>query len=95
MTQKELAKQINPELYPEVVSAGSLPQAVDKVLADIASPLRVTTMPSIIPLALAVVRGETRFSQMYVAAHERFFIFDFGLTESRTARELLPILRRP
>ena len=77
MPQKELAKQINHDLYPEVVSAGSLTQAVDQALADIASPLRVTAMPSIIPLALAVVRGETRFSQMYVAAHERLFMFDF------------------
>ena len=77
MTQKELAKQINPDLYPEVVSAGGLPQAVDKALTDIGSPLRVATMPNIIPLALAVVRGETRFSQMYVAAHQRLFMFDF------------------
>lgn len=77
MAPIELAKQINGDLYPEVLAAGSLPAAVNKVLVDIGSPLQSSAEIALIPLPLARVEDGSRFSQMYMAAHERLFTFDF------------------
>jgi hypothetical protein len=71
----ELAKQINADLYPEISAAGSLSNALGQALADIGSPLQCASEMNFIPLAR--VEGGSRFCQMYIAAHERLFIFDF------------------
>ncbi|HSL54377.1 MAG TPA: DUF6193 family natural product biosynthesis protein [Pyrinomonadaceae bacterium] len=71
----ELAKGINVDLYPDVAAAGSLCDALGKALAELGSPLHATAQINFIPFARA--EGGSRFCQMYIAAHERLFIFDF------------------
>lgn len=75
MTYQELSKEVNGELYPDVVGAGGLPAALGNALADLSSPLRVSTVENFIPHAR--VESGSRFSQMHMAARERLFIFDF------------------
>lgn len=75
MTSHELSKEIKPEMYPDIVAAGSLSNALAKAFADLGSPLQPE---SPIPfLVYARTEGGSRFCQMYIAAHERLFIFDF------------------
>ena len=75
MTYRELAKQIDDNLYPEVSAAGSLANALGKALAEIGSPLEASAPVNF--LQIARVEGGSRFCQMYIAAHERLFTFDF------------------
>jgi hypothetical protein len=75
MTYQELAKQINDDLYPDVCAAGGLSNALGQALADIGSPLQVAAEINFI--AYARVEGGPRFCQMYIAAYERLFLFDF------------------
>lgn len=75
MTYQELAKQVNGTLYPDVAAAGTLSNALDRALADLGSELRVAgELPFLVYARVA--RG-SRQCQMYIAAHERLFIFDF------------------
>lgn len=71
----ELAKGINVDLYPEVGAAGDLSNALGKALADVGSPLQAAAQINFIPFART--ESGSRFCQMYIAAHERLFIFDF------------------
>ena len=71
----ELGKEINVELYPEVAAAGSLSNALDQALAAVGSPLHPNAEVNFIPMA-RTAEG-SRFCQMYIAAHERLFMFDF------------------
>src|SRR6185369_837825 len=71
----EPGKEINVELYPEVAAAGSLSNALDQALAAVGSPLHPNAEVNFIPMA-RTAEG-SRFSQMYIAAHERLFMFDF------------------
>lgn len=75
MTYRELAKQIDADLYPEVSAAGSLANALGQALLKIGSPLEATSTVPFLPFAR--VGGESRFCQMYVVARERLFSFDF------------------
>ena len=76
MTDRELAKQINENLYPEVTASGSLSNALARALAEIGSPLTASVTINFIPLAR--VAGGSRFCQMCIAAHERLFMSDFS-----------------
>jgi hypothetical protein len=71
----ELGKQINVDLYPELGAAGSLSNALDQALADVGSRLHAIAEVNFIPCARAA--EGSRFCQMYIAAHERLFMFDF------------------
>lgn len=79
----ELGKH-NFDLYPEVVAAGSLSNALDQALSEIGSSLHATAEVNFIPFARAA--EGSRFCQMYIAAHKHLFIFDFwaeGVTYGR------------
>lgn len=76
MAVLELSKEIREDLYPDILAAGDLSKALAKAFADLGSPLQsTTTSVKFIPFARA--EGGSRFCQMYIAAHERLFIFDF------------------
>ena len=75
MTSRELSKEVKPDLYRDVVAAGSLSTALAQALANLGSPLQPVSL--IISLFMHD-RAGSRFCQMYIAAHERLFIFDFG-----------------
>lgn len=77
MAYRELSKQINDELYPDVAAAGNLSNALAKAFAELGSPLQPASEVNFIPLALARTEGGSRFSQMYIAAYERLFLLDF------------------
>jgi len=90
MTYRELSKEIKADLYPDVVAAGSLLDALDKAFADLGSPLQSTTV-NFIPFVRA--EGNSRFCQMYIAAQERLFLFDFwssGVTYGKGSTSSLP-----
>jgi hypothetical protein len=71
----KLLNQIDKKLYPDLVEAGGLSIALSKALAASGSKLKVTTVENFIPYAR--VADKSRSSQMYIAAQERLFIFDF------------------
>lgn len=75
MTSRELSKEIKPDLYPDVVAAGDLSKALAQALANLGSPLQPESLINFLVCA-RTGRG-SRSSQMYIAAHERLFIFDF------------------
>ena len=75
MTSRELSKEIKPDLYPDIVAAGTLSNALAKAFADLGSPLRPEALINF--LVFAQTERGSRFCQMYIAAHERLFIFDF------------------
>ncbi|MEZ6093178.1 MAG: DUF6193 family natural product biosynthesis protein [Pirellulaceae bacterium] len=67
---------INRELYADIMDAGGLVAAVQQSLARNESPLSATGIPeSRFPVYARVELGD-RFSQIYVAAEERLFLFD-------------------
>lgn len=75
MTHQVLAKQVNSDLYPDVAAAGTLSNALGQMLAEIGSPLQ--TAGELPFLSYARVERGSRNCQMYIAAHERLFMFDF------------------
>jgi len=75
MTYQVLAKQVNSDLYPDVAAAGTLSNALGQALAEIGSQLQTAgELPS---LSYARVERGSRYCQMYIAANERLFMFDF------------------
>ena len=62
-----------PELYPEVVAAGCLSQAIDKAFIAIGSLLRTKIEDGKLnpPFAYARVEAGKKFSQIYIAAKEK------------------------
>ena len=76
MASRELSKQINNDLYPDVAAAGSLSNALALAFAELGSPLQPVSH-EINFLQYARAESGSRFSQMYIAAHERLFMFDF------------------
>jgi len=69
-------KGIREDLYPDILASGDLSKALAKAFANLGSSLQsTTTSVKFIPYARA--EGGSRFCQMYIAAHERLFIFDF------------------
>ena len=75
MTSRELSKEVKPDLYPDLVTAGSLSIALAQALANLGSPLQPVSLINF--LVFARTERGSRFCQMYIAAHERLFIFDF------------------
>src|SRR4026209_2520813 len=73
----ELAKGINVDLYPDVATAGDLPNALNNALAELSSPLRAQAAGIINFIPYARTEGGSRSCQLYIASHERLFIFDF------------------
>ena len=64
-------------LYPDVVAAGGLRAALQAGLEAIGSPLRASELDQEINfVAYARVESGSRFSQVYIAAEERLFVFD-------------------
>jgi hypothetical protein len=91
----ELMKQSNMlvadsrRLYPELIAHGSLAGALRAALAEIRSALTVSELAIRGPVYARVEMGP-RFSQVYIAANERLFVFDFWnrgvmLAQARTA----------
>ncbi len=73
----EIAKDI-PELYPDLIGQGGLPNAVQAALRKIDSSLSVSGLHKSVPLLVfAHVESGYRFSQIYVGAKMRMFCFDF------------------
>ena len=75
MTSRELSKDVKPDLYPDVVAAGNLSTALAQALANLGSPLQPVSLINF--LVFAQTEQGSRFCQMYIAAHERLFMFDF------------------
>ena len=72
-----LSKHLNETLYPDLVEAGGLAQALAQALSLMGDELTASsiTIPGFIPNA-RVGRGD-RFSQVHIAAEKRLFTFDF------------------
>ena len=72
-----LAKTTN-DLYPDLIALGGLENTLQSALREIGSALTVSELDKDLNLAVcAHVESGARFSQVYVAAEERLFIFDF------------------
>jgi hypothetical protein len=67
--------ETNPDLYPEIVAAGSLSKALDQAFSEIGSSLDAASTGTFI--AYARTAAGSRSCQMFIAAHNRLFIFDF------------------
>lgn len=70
----EVAKQVHPKLYPDVVAAGNLSEALGQALPALRSAIQVIDIGFIV---LARVEAGSRFCQTMIAAHERLFMLDF------------------
>ena len=65
-------------LYPDLVAAGGLCNALQAALTAAGSGLRVSGLdPAVNFVVYARVESGPRFSQVYIAAQERLFLFDF------------------
>jgi hypothetical protein len=64
-------------LYPDVIAAGGLVNALQNALLALGSTLTVTGPGERFPVAYARAESGVRFSQVYIAAHERLFLLDF------------------
>jgi hypothetical protein len=76
-------------LYPDLATADGLVNALQAALIEIGSPLTVADLDSRVPFAYALVKSGPRSSQVYIAANERLFLFDFwnrgvGLAQGKT-----------
>src|SRR5579859_7529975 len=64
-------------LYPDLVSAGGLGSALQAALHTLGSRLTVTGLdPDVKFVVYARVESGHRFSQIYIGAEERLFMFD-------------------
>ena len=64
--------------YPDVTAHGGLANAVGAALREIGSPLSAAELDKAVRfVAYARVESGKRFSQIYMAAQERLFMFDF------------------
>jgi hypothetical protein len=65
-------------LYPDLVTAGGLGNALQAALAGLGSGLRVSGLdPAVNFMVYARVESGPRLSQVFIAARERLFLFDF------------------
>src|SRR5262249_42755671 len=65
------------QLYPDLIAAGGLSAALQAELQVIGSRLRVSELDKAINFVVyARVEFGSRFSQVYIAAEERLFLFD-------------------
>lgn len=73
----DVAKETS-DLYPDVIAAGGLSNALQSALEKIGSTLVVKELDKRYNfVAYARVEGRACFSQVYIAADERCFLFDF------------------
>jgi hypothetical protein len=73
-----MAEKSTNDFYPDLVAAGGLAQALQAALREIGSPLTVSELDKGVRfVAYARVESGSRFSQVYIAAQERLFLFDF------------------
>jgi len=64
--------------YPDLIAAGGLSSALQAALDSIGSGLKIRQLDNSIRfVAYARVEFRRRFSQVYIAAEERLFLFDF------------------
>lgn len=75
---RNLIEKYPQTLYPDLIRAGGLTKALQSALTDVGSPLVVSSSAMFggFP-AYARVEAKPRFSQVYIAAEERLFLFDF------------------
>jgi hypothetical protein len=71
----ELAKTLSETLYPDLIEAGGLHEAVTRALNSSGSDLKATTVPGFIPYAR--VEQGSRSTQVYIAAEQRLFTLEF------------------
>jgi hypothetical protein len=63
--------------YPDLDAAGGLASALQGALRSVGSPLTVTGLDPVVKFVVyARVEFGSRFSQVYIAAEERLFLFD-------------------
>jgi hypothetical protein len=68
----------NAALYPDLIEKGGLAIALREALREIGSPLSVSELDKSVPfVAYARVESGSRFSQVYIGAEKRMFLFDF------------------
>lgn len=70
----ELAKEVT-DLYPDIVAAGGLSNALAQAFVELKSPLQPAPLVNFI--SHARTEGGSRACQMFIAAKERLFLFDF------------------
>jgi len=73
----EALKEIDKTLYPDIAEAGSLDIAISKHLSALGSRLVAEGTETSKVLLYARVEAAPRFSQIYIAAEQRLFLFDF------------------
>lgn len=66
-------------IYPQIIEAGNLTNAINRMFVDIETPLQVSVNESSdgLPFAYARVENGTKFSQVYMAAHKILYLTDF------------------
>ncbi|MCL4295874.1 MAG: hypothetical protein KJ077_09115 [Anaerolineae bacterium] len=77
MTHRKLLKQVDKEFYPDLVAAGGLPLALKNALDGFGQILPVNTVTDVNFIPYARAEEGSRFSQVYIAAGKRLFLFDF------------------
>ena len=77
MPLHEALKEIDKTFYPDISQAGSLDIAISKSLSDLGSNLTASGTEVDKFICYARVEEGTRFSQIYIAAEQRLFLFDF------------------
>jgi hypothetical protein len=89
---KILSKTAN-DWYPDLIALGGLPTALQSALREIGSVLTVSELDNGINFVVhARVESPPRFSQVYIAAQERLFLFDFWARGVMLARGQSPHL---
>ena len=72
------ASENTEKFYPDIVVAGGLNAALSDAFAKIGSSLAATGLPDAVRfVAYGRIERGTRFSQVYIAAEEQLFLFDF------------------
>jgi hypothetical protein len=81
------------DLYPDLIALGGLANALQSALREIGSYLTVSELDKGINFVVyARVESGSRFSQIYIAAEERLFLFDFWARGVMLARGQTPDL---
>jgi len=77
MPLHEALKEIDKTFYPDIAEAGNLANAISKYLSDLGSSLVAEGTEVSKSMPFARVEANSRFSQIYIAAGQRLFLFDF------------------
>ena len=74
----KIVSKTTDDLYPDLIAGGGLASALQSALREIGSVLTVSELDKGINFVVyARVESWPRFSQVYIAAEERLFLFDF------------------